>query len=284
MMRADTPKRWLITGVSSGLGQALAEAALRRGDQVAGTLRDVARAEAFSSLAPDRARGLVCDVRDEERVNAAVAEAAQRMGGLDVVVNNAGYCLTSAFEEATSAQIQAQFDVNVFGLMHVTRAALPLFRTAGAGRFINIASLAGVMGYPGMSLYAASKFAVVGFSDALAKETAKFGVRVTAVTPSGFRTQFAGGSMQFGDNEVADYQGLRQALRDRLAQSNGAQPNDPILGAEAILALADHPEPPTHFALGFDALGRIAEAMNARLQEYEAHAPMGAATGFKESP
>lgn len=282
-MKAEAPKRWLITGISSGLGLALAEAALARGDSVAGTLRDPARAETFSASAPGRAHGLVCDVRDETRVHAAIAEAAQRMGGIDIVVNNAGYCLTSAFEEASGEQIQAQFDVNVFGLMHVTRAALPLFRAAGAGRFINIASLAGVMGYPGMSLYAASKFAVVGFSDALAKETAKFGIRVTAVAPSGFRTQFAGGSMQFGANEVADYQGLRQVLRERLAQSNGAQPNDPALGAQALLALADHPAPPTHFALGFDALGRIAEAMHGRLQEYEQYAPMGAATGFKES-
>ncbi|MBN8605576.1 MAG: SDR family NAD(P)-dependent oxidoreductase [Caulobacterales bacterium] len=282
-MKADAPKRWLITGVSSGLGFALAEAALARGDSVAGTLRDRARAEAFSASAPGRAHGLVCDVRDEAGVSATIAEAARRMGGLDIVVNNAGYCLTSAFEEATSDQIQAQFDVNVFGLMHVTRAALPIFRAAGAGRFINIASLAGVMGYPGMSLYAASKFAVVGFSDALAKETARFGIRVTAVAPSGFRTQFAGGSMQFGVNEVADYQGLRQTLRERLAQSNGAQPNDPARGAEALLALADHPDPPTHFALGFDALGRIAEAISGRLREYEQYAPMGAATGFKES-
>jgi NAD(P)-dependent dehydrogenase (short-subunit alcohol dehydrogenase family) len=166
--------------------------------------------------------------------------------------------------------------------MNVTRAALPLFRAAGAGRFINIASLAGVMGYPGMSLYAASKFAVVGFSDALAQEVSRFGVKVTAVAPSGFRTEFAGASMQFGENELPDYASLRVALRERLAKSHGTQPNDPAKGAKALLALADHPDPPTHFALGFDALGRIAEATNARLSEYEMHAPVGAATGIAE--
>lgn len=275
-------KRWLITGVSSGLGLALADAALARGDSVTGTLRDPAHAKAFSERAPGRSHGLVCDVRVEASVKKTVSDAAYRMGGIDVAVNNAGYCLTSPFEEASPDQIEQQFDVNVFGLMHVTRAVLPLFRAAGAGRFINIASLAGVMGFPGMSLYAASKFAVVGFSEGLARETAEFGVKVTAVAPSGFRTQFAAGSMQFGSNALDAYTRLRDTLRERLTKSNGAQPNDPVKGAAALLALADHPNPPIHFALGFDALERIDAAMKGRLDEYAAHAPMGAATRFND--
>lgn len=283
-MKVDAPKRWLITGASSGLGLALAEAALARSDFVVGTLRDPTRAAAFRDKAPGRSLGVVCDVRDEVTVDTAVADAAKFMGGIDIVVNNAGYCLTSPFEDASAQQIRNQFEVNVFGLMKVTRAALPLFRAAGGGRFINIASLAGVMGYPGMSLYAASKFAVIGFSDALAKETARFGVKVTAVAPSGFRTEFAGGSMQFGEEETAGYAELRAVLRDRLGKSHGAQPNDPTKGAAALLTLADHPDPPIHFALGFDALERIADAMNARLREYGAHAPTGAATGFTDQP
>lgn len=279
-MKADTPKRWFITGASSGLGLALAEAALARGDIVAGTLRRPESAATFSQKAPGRSFGILCDVRDEGAVTAAVNDAAKRMGGIDIVVNNAGYCLTSPFEEASDPQIREQFDVNVFGLMNVTRAALPFFRASGAGRFINIASLSGVIGYPGLSLYTASKFAVVGFSDALAKETAGFGVRVTAVAPSGFRTQFAGDSMQFGAVEIADYTPLRTMLRERLSRSHRAQPNDPIKGAEVLLALADHPDPPTHFALGVDAFGRLSEAISARLTEYETHASMGATTGF----
>lgn len=283
-MKADPHKRWLITGVSSGLGLALADAALARGDKVVGTLRDPVRAEAFSAKAPGRSLGAVCDVRDQQAVDAAVATALEFMGGLDVAVNNAGYCLTSPFEEASETQIRDQFDVNVFGLMNVTRAVLPHFRARNTGRFLNIASLSGIIGYPGMSLYTASKFAVTGFSDALAKETARFGIKVTVVAPSGFRTEFAGGSMQFGDNALPDYADLRGMLRERLGKSNGAQPNDPAKGAAALLALADYPDPPVHFALGFDALGRIAEAMHARLGEYEAHAPMGAATGFTDRP
>lgn len=283
MMKADTPKLWLITGVSSGLGLALAEAALARGDHVAGTLRDPSAVAAFERRAPGRACGLICDVRDQEAVERTVLSAVSRMGGLDVVVNNAGYCLTSAFEEASAEQIAQQFDVNVFGLMHVTRAALPVYRATGAGRFINIASLAGVAGYPGMSLYAASKFAVVGFSEALAKETATFGVKVTAVAASGFRTQFAAGSMQFGDKQIPAYEALRTGMQARLAKSNGAQPNDPAKGATALLALADHPHPPMHFALGFDALPRITEAMAGRLQQYEALAHIGVATSYPES-
>lgn len=281
-MKVDA-KRWLITGVSSGLGLALAEAALARGDSVAGTLRDPARAKAFSERAPGRSHGLVCDVRYDASVNKAVSEAAHRMSRIDIAVNNAGYCLTSAFEEASPDQIKQQFDVNVFGLMNITRAVLPLFRAAGGGRFINIASLAGVMGFPGMSLYAASKFAVVGFSEGLARETAAFGVKVTVVAPSGFRTQFAAGSMEFGEHALEAYESLRNTLRERLAKSNGAQPNDPAKGAAALLALADHPDPPLHFALGFDALERIEAAMKGRLDEYAAHAPMGAATRFSDA-
>jgi NAD(P)-dependent dehydrogenase (short-subunit alcohol dehydrogenase family) len=283
-MKVDASKSWLITGVSSGLGLALADAALARGDKVVGTLRDPARAEVFSAKAPDRSLGVVCDVRDQLAVDAALRNASAFMGGLDIVVNNAGYCLTSPFEEASDAQIREQFDVNVFGLMNVTRAALPHFRAADAGRFINIASLSGVIGYPGMSLYTASKFAVAGFSDALARETKRFGVKVTVVAPSGFRTEFAGGSMQFGDNVLPDYADLRAILRERLSKSHGAQPNDPAKGAAALLELADHPDPPIHFALGFDAVGRIVEAMHARLHEYESHAPMGAMTEFVNRP
>lgn len=281
MMKAEAPKRWFITGVSSGLGLALAEAALARGDFVYGTLRDPTRLDAFNVRAPGRAFGLLCDVRNQDAVDAAIAQATEH--GLDVVVNNAGYCLTSPFEDASDKQIRDQFDVNVFGLMNVTRAALPHFRAAGAGRFINIASLAGVMGFPGMSLYAATKFAVVGFSEALAKEAERFGVRVTVVAPSGFRTEFAGGSMQFGEKETPEYEPLRTLLRERLVQSHGAQPNDPAKGAAALLALADHPDPPLHFALGFDALDRISEALTARLRQYETHAPMGADTRMTDT-
>lgn len=279
-MKADPPKRWLITGASSGLGLALAEAALARGDMVTGTVRDQERAKTFNDKSPTQSFGIVCDVRDEATVADAVKHAATLMGGIDIVVNNAGYCLTSPFEEASDAQIREQFDVNVFGLMHVTRAALPLYRTARGGRFINIASLSGVIGYPGLSLYTASKFAVIGFSEALAKETQSFGVKVSAVAPSGFRTEFAGASMQFGAVEIADYTPLRKLLRERLNKSHGAQPNDPVKGAQALLALADHPDPPIHFALGFDACARLSEAITTRLSEYETHAAIGAKTGF----
>jgi NAD(P)-dependent dehydrogenase (short-subunit alcohol dehydrogenase family) len=275
-------RRWLITGVSSGLGRALAGAALARGDAVCGTLRDEAAIGEFEALAPARAKALICDVRDASAVEATVRDAVSQMGGIDVVVNNAGYCLTGAFEDATDAEIHAQFDVNVFGLMHVTRASLPILRKQGAGHIINIASLSGVTGYPGMSLYTATKFAVIGFSDALAKEVAPFGIKVTAVAPSGFRTKFGGGSMRFASGESEAHRDLRETMRERLAKSNGAQPNDPVRGAHALLALADHRDPPAHFALGFDALPRIAEAMNERLKQYETHAALGAMTRFPD--
>lgn len=279
-MKADTGKRWFITGVSSGLGRALAEAALERGDTVAGTLRNTDAVDAFRARTPDRAHAFLCDVRDEDAVHRAVAQAAAAMGSLDVVVNNAGYCLAGEFESTTSEQVARQFDVNVMGAMHVTRAALPILRAAGAGRIINIGSLSSVIGYPGMSLYTASKFALAGFSEALAREVAGFGIRVTVVAPSGFRTRFAGASLDFAAEPAPGYEGLRDKLREGLARSNNAQPNDPARGAAALLALADHPEPPIHFALGHDALARIRDALGARLEEYETHGAMGANTAF----
>lgn len=271
-------KRWLITGCSGGIGRALADAALARGDAVAGTSRgsklDLAASDA-------QAIALQLDVTDPAAVRATVDEAARRLGGLDVVVNNAGYALAGAVEEVSPEEAQAQMAANFFGALNVIQAALPHLRVS-SGRILNIASFAAVQGVPGMGLYSASKFALAGLSEALGGEVAEQGVRVTIVEPTGFRTAFAGASLTWAARALPEYAQRRSAMTQALARSDGHQPNDPVLGAQALLALADHPDPPLHLALGFDALPRIISALDRRLESYRAFAAMGAGTAFAE--
>jgi NAD(P)-dependent dehydrogenase (short-subunit alcohol dehydrogenase family) len=272
-------KRWLITGCSGGLGHALALAALRRGDAVAGTSR---RAGLTLGSAGDRWIGLQLDVADPDAAKAAVDEAARRMGGLDVVVNNAGYALAGAVEEVSPDEVRAQMEANFLGPLYVCQAALPHLRASGSGCILNIASFAAVQGLPGMGIYSASKFALAGLSEALAGEAAETGVRVTVVEPTGFRTGFAGASLQWASAAKPEYAARRAAMTAGFEQSNGRQPNDPAKAAEALLALADHPEPPLHFGLGFDAEDRITAVLERRLAEYRARAALGAQTAFVE--
>jgi NAD(P)-dependent dehydrogenase (short-subunit alcohol dehydrogenase family) len=272
-------KRWFITGVSSGLGEALAQAALARGDRVSGTLRDAARLEAFEARAPGLAHAFQLDVTDETAARSTVDAAATRMGGLDVVVNNAGYCLAGPVEAVSTAEARAEFDANFFGALTIIQAALPHMRTGGGGRIINIASLAALTGLRGMGLYSASKFALVGLSEALAQEVAPFGVRVSVVTPTGFRTRF-GSSLKHAVRRLPAYAAVTDAMEAALAKSNGAQINDPVRGAEALLALADHADPPVHFALGADAPERIRAILEGRLDACARTDPDGTRTLF----
>lgn len=277
-MKAKTPKRWLITGVSSGLGAALAKAALSRGDAVLGTVRKAEDGKAFVAHGSANAYTAVCDIADPVQTRDAVANAVKTMGGVDILVNNAGYCLTGPFEELSDEATRRQLDVNLFGAMNLIRIILPHYRSAGGGRIINITSLAAETGFPGMSLYSASKAALHMFSEALGKETAAFGVTVTAVAPSGFRTQFAGSSMQFSPTKLECYNGLRDKLEKRLEASNGAQPNDPEKAANALLALADDPDPPPFYALGADAAERLAATLTNRVAAYNDSSRLGADT------
>ncbi|HSV44443.1 MAG TPA: SDR family NAD(P)-dependent oxidoreductase, partial [Ramlibacter sp.] len=196
MTATPTPRRWLITGVSSGFGLELAMAALARGDTVVGTLRQREQAESFEKIAPGRSHAVLLDVTRADTIAPAVQQALQLAGGLDVLVNNAGYGLFGAVEETSDAEARHVMETNFFGALAVTRALLPQLREQRSGHIFNIASVAGVIGFPGCGLYAASKFALEGMSEALAGELAPFNVRVTIVEPGGFRTNFAGGSMR----------------------------------------------------------------------------------------
>jgi NAD(P)-dependent dehydrogenase (short-subunit alcohol dehydrogenase family) len=269
-MPAMPPQRtWFITGVSTGFGRALAEAALDRGDNVAGTLRRPDQLEPFNALQPDRALALLADVTDTPAVYRAVDATIAAFGRVDVLVNNAGYGLQGAIEELDDAASRAQFDVNVFGLLEVTRAVLPHMRRQRAGHIVQLSSMAGVLGRAGLGLYAASKHAVEGLSQSLAAETAPFGVRVTVVEPGAFRTEWAGRSMVHAE-AIADYDETVRPTRERLSRLNGKQAGDPARLAAAIIAVVDADDPPFRLPLGGDAVDMIRAALDRQRAEIDA--------------
>ncbi|MFL6677839.1 MAG: SDR family NAD(P)-dependent oxidoreductase, partial [Burkholderiaceae bacterium] len=207
-------KTWFITGATRGLGADIAAAALKAGDRVVATGRQ--RAAVSDRLGPDTDRllSLSLDVGDAAQAQAAVAAAVERFGAIDVLVNNAGYGHIGFFEESTAADVEAQFATNVFGLLNVTRAALPAMRAARRGHVFNLSSTAGIRGIAAGSLYCATKFAVEGFSESLAHELAPFGIHVTIVEPGPFRTDFlTPESLKFAATEVADYDARRAEMR-----------------------------------------------------------------------
>ncbi|MHB8528897.1 MAG: oxidoreductase [Caulobacteraceae bacterium] len=273
-------KRWLITGVGSGLGAALAKAALERGDIVAGTAREAAALSAFETLAPGRAFGFRLDLEDEAAI-ATVAEAAERAaGGIDVLVNNAGYGLVCAVEEASAAEVARQFQVNVFGQLAMLRGVLPFMRARRAGHVVNITSVSGLATWAGTGIYCASKFALEAIGQTLAQEVAELGIKVTNLAPGGMRTDYAGRSLLASKARIADYDGAARQAKTILADHAGKEPGDPARVAEAILRAVDAKDPPLHLLLGADAL-HYAEGQIASLQrEIEAWRAVTLSTSF----
>ena len=273
-------KRWLITGVTSGLGQALARAALARGDVVAGTARRVAGAAAFEAEAPGRAVGLVADLTDAEVVRYAVEHAVTRLGGVDVLVNNAGYGLVGAVEETAISEARAQFEVNVFGPLMAIQAMLPHFRERRSGHVINVTSVSGLATWSGTGLYCASKHALEAIGLTLADEVAPFGIKVTNVEPGGMRTNYAGRSLIAAERRIPDYEDGARAAERLLSSHAGQESGDPAKVAAAILKIADMDDPPRQLLLGADAV-HYATAAAARLQEeFGRFAALSLSTGF----
>lgn len=243
----STMRKWLITGVSSGLGEALAKAVLARGDVVIGTLRQPGQMVAFEALAPGRAHALELDLRDYARVLERVTEIAQLHGGVDVLVNNAGYGLAGALEEVSEREAREQMETNFFGALAATQAVLPSMRAKRWGHVVNITSMAGFMGIPGMPIYSASKFALEGLGAALAAEAGPLGIRVTNVEPGALRTRWASGNAIVRSQRVIeDYQRTAGVVRGGLEKMDGHQDGDPAKAALAILAAVDAENPPLH--------------------------------------
>jgi NAD(P)-dependent dehydrogenase (short-subunit alcohol dehydrogenase family) len=273
-------KTFLITGVSSGFGRAFAQAALDAGHTVVGTVRNAAARDAFTALAAERAHAVVLDVTDFEAIAPAVAAIAQTVGPIDVLVNNAGYGHEGTLEESPLDDLRRQFDVNVFGAVAMIKAVLPVMRERRSGHIINITSMGGFITMPGIAYYCGSKFALEGITDALAKEVAGFGIKVTAVAPGSFRTDWAGRSMVRASRSVADYDTLFDPIREAREAKSGKQAGDPHKAAQALLEIVAAKNPPVHLLLGNDALDLVKTKLAALNEEIEQWEPLSRSTDF----
>lgn len=265
----EHPRLILITGVGSGFGRALAQAALAAGHRVVGTLRDAEAARAFEALAPGRAHARLLDVTDFDAIPAVVDGIETDIGAIDALVNNAGYGHEGVLEESPLEQLRRQFEVNVFGAVAMIKAVLPGMRARRRGRILNITSMGGFITMPGIAYYCGSKFALEGISEALGQEVAALGIQVTAVAPGSFRTDWAGRSMVRTPRAIGDYDAVFDPVRERRQQASGQQLGDPDKAAQALLQILDSPAPPAHLLLGSDALRLVREKNAALLQEFE---------------
>lgn len=270
---------WFITGASSGIGAGVVKAALAAGHRVVATARNLDKLRAaLPTDADDRLVLVPLDVTSEAQAKEAVAAAVERFGRIDVVVNNAGYSLIGNLESLTTAQIEAQFATNFYGVLHVMRAALPILRGQGAGHIINVSSMAGVTGYRTCGAYAATKFAIEGLSLSVAQEVERFGIRVTLVEPGFFRTDLlAPQSVVFGDIAVEGYDAPDQVEAEWRGY-HGTQGGDPAKLGAALVHLVAMDAPPKQFFAGTDAVAGITADLEARLRDVQAHRSLSSST------
>jgi len=247
-------KVWFVTGCSTGFGRALAKVLLERGYRTVVTARDPAKAEDIVKGREDRALVLELDVTDPVEVDAATRSAEKHFGRIDVLVNNAGIGYFGAVEESEEEEVRRMFEINFFGLSRMTRAVLPIMRRQRSGHIVNISSIGGLKSFPALAYYNATKYAVEGFSESLAIETAPLGIKVTIVEPSGFRTDWAGRSANERSKPIADYASTAGRNVENLRDYSGKQPGDPMRAAAAIIAAVESPEPPLRLLLGKAAL------------------------------
>jgi NAD(P)-dependent dehydrogenase (short-subunit alcohol dehydrogenase family) len=264
-MAASESKVWFITGTSKGFGRIWAEAALERGDRVAATARDAGTLEALVESYSEQVLAIELDVTDKPAVDAAVAQAHDHFGRLDVVVNNAGYGLFGTIEEVSEEQARAQLETNVFGALWVTKAALPYLREQGSGHFIQVSSIGGVQAFPGIGLYHASKWALEGFSQSLAAEVAPFGIAVTLVEPIGYTTDWSGPSAVQAE-QMPEYDAIREARSKGTVRSRRG---DPEATGPAILELVDAEQPPLRAFFGEWPLEMIRTEYESRIANWE---------------
>lgn len=279
-MNTRSHKVFLITGVSSGFGLAFSQAALAAGHTVVGTVRREADRAAFETLDPQRATALVLDVTDHPAIDPLVAEVLHSVGRIDVLVNNAGYGHEGILEESPLSDMQRQFDVNVFGAVAMIKAVLPGMRERRSGHIVNITSMAGFITLPGIAYYCGSKFALEGISEALAKEVDSLGIKVTAVAPGSFRTEWAGRSMIRSDRTLSEYDSIFDPVRKAREEKSGKQAGDPHKAAQALLTLVEADNPPVHLLLGKDALKLVREKIAGLQAEIHAWEQLSGSTDF----
>ncbi len=272
----------IVTGTSSGLGKAFAEALLQAGFAVVGTVRKQEAVAAFESIAPGSSFARVLDVTDEpSRLRSMVDEIEREIGPVYALINNAGYGHEGTLEESSMEELRQQFEVNVFGAVAMTKAVLPHMRARRAGRILNVTSMGGLMTMPGLSYYHGSKFALEGISSSLAKEVEPFGIFVTAVEPGMFRTDWAGRSMVRSERRIADYDAIFDPIREARKARNGRQPGDPAKAGKVVAEFLDAPNPPAHLLLGPDAFEHVIQEMKALGSEFTEWESVTGSTNFE---
>lgn len=281
-MPSPRVRTWLITGCDKGLGRAIAEAALQKGDYVIATVLAADGKSSMVDVWGTRCRSFHLDVTDAEAIHAVVREAEEAFGGIDVLVNNAGYGLVGAAEEVVSDEYRPMFEVNFFGLVEMTRAVVPNMRRRRTGHIVNMSSMVGFVGAAGFSLYSASKFAVEGFSESLAKELRPFDIKVTMVEAGAFRSDFAGGSLARGRTVIDDYSATSGATREFIGTRHGTQPGDPSRLGTVLTHLVDETEPPLRLVLGRDALEQVLKKVDDLGKEFHRWQELSLSTNFPD--
>jgi NAD(P)-dependent dehydrogenase (short-subunit alcohol dehydrogenase family) len=275
-------KVWMVTGSSRGLGRAIVESLLQRGELVVATARNTDDLEGLMTQFGDQVRALALDVTKAEDAERVVQETVRTFGRLDVVVNNAGYGVMGAFEEQTPEQFAGQIDVNFWGTVNVCRTALPILRKQRSGHIMNVTSIGGRRARQGLSGYQAAKFAVEGFSEVLFHELKAIDVKMTIVEPGGFRTDWAGASMTFTES-MEDYEPALGSYREFMKSYAGAEPGDPVKAAGALFAISRMAEPPMRLVLGKFAKQYVKEGYEMSLAELERWDELTLSTDFEDA-
>jgi NAD(P)-dependent dehydrogenase (short-subunit alcohol dehydrogenase family) len=273
-------RTWLITGCSTGIGRAIADAVLASGDQVVVTARKLEDVAELANGHPATALAQALDVRDDAQVAAAFAAADARFGAVDVLVNNAGYGYIGSVEEANLDEVRAMFETNFWGAVRMARAALPGMRARRRGHIINISSLAGRMANPATGYYSTSKFALEALTSSLAREVASFGIKVTAIAAGQYRTDFSGRSLKAAEGPIEDYDAIVHSRIGLVKSVHGKQPGDPRKLARAVVAVADMSAPPIHLVMGADAYAAIKARTEEMLASMEEHKDLTCSTNF----
>ena len=274
---------WFITGCSTGLGRALAERVLRHGHRCVATARDPAQLADIVSAHPNTSLALALDVTDNKQRQDAISRAEEAFGGIDVLVNNAGHGYSAAVEEGEEGDIRQMFETNFFALAAMTRLVLPRMRSRGKGHIVNISSIGGLVGNPASGYYNATKFAVEGMSQALAKEVAPLGIHVSLIEPGPLRTDFQGRSMTSVAKPIDAYAQTADARRVQLRASSGKQAGDPERAADAIIKIVESADPPLHLVLGSNGVQRVREALHGVLRSVDEWEAISLATDFPAS-
>ena len=271
---------WLITGCSTGLGRALAEAVLARGDNAVVTARNPSTVQDLAEQYPETALPLALDVTDAGQVQSVVAEGTERFGGIDVVVNNAGYGYRAAVEEGDDADVRTLFDTHFFGSVDLVKAVLPQMRTRRSGTIVNLSSIGATMAPAGSGYYAAVKSAVEGLTGSLRKELEPLGITAMVVEPGGFRTDFSGRSLRQSAAAIPDYADTAGKRRKENDTTHGTQPGDPAKAAAAIIAAVEAADTPEMLVLGADATATYANVLQERLASLEKWRAVSENTGI----